>query len=112
MLRDMRIIQFGKTYSTGQPAYIVECGCETFVFTDKSDMVAFLEAYIHDPDKTEKMYYQRTNTNPEYPVPPEPTVSGQYPRGEFEAIGQPMAEGATPIQRAERRYDIDSLTRR
>jgi len=61
-MRDTKIMQIGKTVK-GEPAYIVECGCETFVFTDKEELKVYLDQYIEDPVGYEKRYYER------HPIP-------------------------------------------
>jgi len=57
-MRDIEIVQFGKTFE-GKPTFFVKCGCETFVFVSKEDVKTFVNVYMDDPDGTERAYYRQ-----------------------------------------------------
>ena len=42
--------------------YVVTVGCGKFVYTDKKDLVADLEAYLGDPQKYENDYNTKQDT--------------------------------------------------
>ena len=42
---------------TVNDGFIVEVGCVRLVYTDKKDLVADLEAYLDNPERLEKEYY-------------------------------------------------------
>lgn len=59
-MRDIEIVQFGETLQ-GIKTYFVRCGCKTFVFTTRNEVVDFVHDYLGNPQMFEKKYYQEIN---------------------------------------------------